>query len=137
MKGCCELVTIQNTSHKTLFFTTYIYFLNAYLVQTHCLALIKKTRLFLEVNCRENKLGKLVKNRQNVQNQSKFSKVLNAGRFYEIGERITTESMYFKNQYAIARPSSDINITVVVGEATFIFVDLLLNKKYLKHLISC
>lgn len=97
----------------------------------------KKTRLFLEVNCRENKLGKLVKNRQNVQNQSNFSKVLNAGRFYEIGERITTESMYFKNQDAIARPSSDINITVVVGEATFIFVDLLLNKKYLKHLISC
>lgn len=45
--------------------------------------------------------------------------------------------MYFKNQDAIARPSSDINNTVVVGEATFIFVDLLLNKKYLKHLISC
>lgn len=102
--------TYQRTSHTTLVF---IFFL--YILSTDPLSDTNKIELFFqEVNCRKNKLGKLAKNRGNVQIQSYFSNSLNACRFYDIDKRTTTESMHFKNKDVTTRHTS---------YTTIIFVD--------------
>lgn len=103
------LGTYQRTSHTTLVFIFFLYKLS-----TDPLSDTYKIKLFFqEVNWRKNKLGKLTKNRGNVQIQSNFSNSLNACRFYDIDERTTTESMYIKNQDVLTRSSSYTTIIFV------------------------